>query len=759
MRHDSSRPQLLPLFHNTPVLLAMLMVTLALTATSACSNAAKDTQVSGSGFQLPPTGNKIDVPTAQPGEDVEEDAAATATDEDVLGEQDVLAEEDTGLDAGDPVDVAVNPADIKLGVDVKGTDAKTDTADVKVAVDVATADISKLKCKDEDGDGYGENCPKGDDCNDTNPKFFLDGCSDCSKGKFAGCPCTGKSKPCYGGEAGTQGIGICAAGVQACVDGFLGQCIGEVNAGVEVCNGVDDDCDGDVDEGVKSTCGTCDLSCVQKSVGQGTENTFSLNSENSSGVGLDPTGAIVIDSAQISLSLKFLWASNSPESTVSKIDCKTVKEVGRYKVCSDPSRTSVDLDGNVWVACRGGGNVAKIMAEKKNCVDKNGNGTIETSQDLNNDGGIQPNEMVAGDECIKFITPVLGSTARAAGVDKDNNVWIGFYSSKTLVHLKAEDGSVMESINLPCSPYGLVIDQKGTIWIQGAGCGLVSVNPATKAIAVIKPTAFSYGAYGINVDGKGRIWLGGSFGGSGAASYDPKNGQWVKCQGVPGSAGIATANDGFVYPAHDCGGGVGKVDGEKCWSTGGAPGSYLGVMSTGGCPHGVAVDFDGFVWGVNWQQGNSVGKADPNNMKAAPVIRKIGNNPYTYSDMTGYTLNYFTAPKGLFTTTFFAGGGGNPISATKAKAVWQSIDMLLDLKPLTKVHLRYRAADTKDLLEAAKWVDLPDFDKLVQLPYDLTQDPANPVIGTMLQIEINLITDDKKVSPAVKSLTAKAKLQ
>jgi len=644
--------------------------------------------------------------------------------------------------------------DAKAG-DAKATDVKGDAT----TVDVQTGDVKKPKCQDNDGDGYGVGCPNGDDCDDSNPNFFLDNCVDCSKGKQPGCPCTGKSKPCYSGDPATAGVGSCKVGQQACVDGFLGECVGEISPGLEVCNNLDDDCDGQVDEGVKSSCGTCDMSCVQKAVGAGTENKFALNSENSTGVGLDAAGSIVIDSSQISLSLKFLWASNSPDNTVSKIDCKTVKEVGRYKLCQDPSRTSVDLDGNVWVGCRAGGQVAKIMAEKKNCIDKNGNGTIETSEDSNGDGAISANEMVNDDECIKFITPVLGGMTRAAGVDKDNNVWIGFYNNQYLKHLKASDGSVMETVNIPCAPYGLVIDQQGVVWVQGAGCGLVSYNPATKALNKYNPP-FGYSAYGINVDGKGRIWMGGSSGGSGATSYDPKTGQWVLCQGVPSSAGIATSNDGFVYPAHDCGNGgsVGKVDGEKCWQTKGAPGSYLGFMKTGGCPHGVAVDFDGFVWGVNWT-GSSVGKVDPNNINAAPQIRAIGNSPYTYSDMTGYTLNYFTAPKGLFVTTFFAGGGGNPVSATKAKPVWQTIDIQAVFKPATKVHLRYRAADTKDQLEAASWVDAQDFTDQAQLPFDLTKVANAPVLGTMLQVELNLITEDKKVSPAVKTVMAKAKLQ
>jgi hypothetical protein len=55
---------------------------------------------------------------------------------------------------------------------------------------------------------------------------------------------------CYSGPAGTQGVGRCRAGARTCVGGSLSACIGEVLPTVEVCNGVDDDCDGAPDNGI-----------------------------------------------------------------------------------------------------------------------------------------------------------------------------------------------------------------------------------------------------------------------------------------------------------------------------------------------------------------------------------------------------------------------------------------------------------------------------------------------------------------------------
>jgi len=60
-----------------------------------------------------------------------------------------------------------------------------------------------------------------------------------------------------------SGVGACKEGTQTCVAGAWGACAGAIVASPEKCNNVDDDCDGKVDEDLTEACGSSIGACKQ----------------------------------------------------------------------------------------------------------------------------------------------------------------------------------------------------------------------------------------------------------------------------------------------------------------------------------------------------------------------------------------------------------------------------------------------------------------------------------------------------------------
>ncbi len=537
--------------------------------------------------------------------------------------------------------------------------------------DASVPDTSE--CVDHDGDGYGQGCPSGEDCDDGNSLLYADDCVRCGDDPSStDCPClgVGDAVACYEGPEGTESVGICRGGTRECIDGRWGPCNGQVlPEPAERCNLDDDDCDGEIDENViLLECDDCDLTCRDSG-----EVEPSAGDPGADGMIDSPGGGVEIGAE--AREAGFAWIANDPEGTVSKIDLETGVEVARYRVglCTvdashiHPSRTAVDGFGDAYVANRTNsvsgipvgddmhGSVTKIASSLLDCFDRNDNGVIETST-----GGTDV--LPCGrDECVLWTVDTgFGSLPRALAIDagdpdaRGGYVWVGLYNHQRFLVLDPDDGSVVgDPIDVDPSifPYGAAIDAFGRLWIADLGGGFQYVDTATREVGpLMRVGGGCESSYGIAVDRENRVWVGGVIESNRGCGYDPDTDTWV---GVAfpgyGGRGVAIDGSGNVWMT-DSDSLLYRFNADEAFAAGGEiDPQVIEIGSPGSVPIGVGIAYDGRIWAINQALSTAV-RYDP--ATGAMDHFPTGLHPYTYSDFTGFQRRMFVSPRATWTEHF-----------------------------------------------------------------------------------------------------------
>lgn len=478
---------------------------------------------------------------------------------------------------------------------------------------------------------------------------------------------------------------------------------------------------------------------------------FDPTEDGSSGVKVDKDGNIVLDPKGFgSTQSPILWVANSAEGTVSKIDTRTMTEVARYFTHpggkGDPSRTTVGLSGDVVVANRSASDAnrasaVRIAGDKSQCIDRNGNGKIDTSENATPLAWAEGQPNNPTDECILWFTKLTpGSLPRAAGFnaglgETDTVVYVGLYSNREVVRLNAKTGAVMKTISTsPAMPYGLVIDKNGDVWVRGAegSLAVIQVNQGDQ-VKVFNGAKAPPCPYGIAADSAGRIY---TAGGSCVSRFDPVTETWEKldlrAQGMQSGRGLAVDSKTGVWIA-DTSTGLYHVDGA------GAQMVYKGKTANLSSNNvGAAVDFDNNPWVIS-QANSAAYKVDPSNYSTKQV--SVGSGPYTYSDMTGYQLRNAGAPSGFWRHTFLGCMGA---SQTR----WLELAYMLQAPAGTQVTIRVRSANDKTSLMSAPWTEM------AKIPSDVSPVKLPGISGALLQVEVGMKSSVRDVTPILSGLSA-----
>lgn len=351
--------------------------------------------------------------------------------------------------------------------------------------------------------------------------------------------------------------------------------------------------------------------------------------------------------------MNFIWVAVSTKGTVVKINTDTGKVMGEYRTAPNnqplnPSRTTVDLNGSVWVANRDGNSVTRIgLAENGQWIDKNGNGICDTSTGLDdikpwtNAAGADTNGGVstAEDECIINYVRVSSSGTRHVSVDSNNDVWVSGTGSRAFDLIDGITGKIKRSEpSVNYGGYGGLIDKNGVIWSAAPFLRWDTKNPLTGPNGV-NWTGQEHDSYGMGIDKYGNVWNTGYYQGQ-VRKFAP-DGTLLGTYpyGAPHAKGVVADANGDIWVAHTASNTVGHLKND---------GTFVGNVTVGNAPSGVAVDAKGKIWATNHNDG-TCSRIDPTKGEIGadgktPIgledlkTEYLGGNLYNYSDMTGSTL-------------------------------------------------------------------------------------------------------------------------
>jgi streptogramin lyase len=413
-----------------------------------------------------------------------------------------------------------------------------------------------------------------------------------------------------------------------------------------------------------------------------------------------------------------LWVACSARGTITKIDTASGNVLGEYFTAPngrgrDPSRTTVDLSGNVWAGNRAEGtnNLGSVVhigaIESNQCVDRNNNGTIETSNGLGNrlnwlnTGSIDDNggTRTASDECVLHYVRTSGTAPRTLAVDSSNDLWVGggydglkrrfnridgltAQITRTIDMENPADTGLPAALSVP--GYGGLIDKNCMLWSSGDGTNTllrIDTRLPNGHPDLIKPVFFDRWSYGLARDSGGNIWAS-NFGSGTITKVSPAGAILARYNLAPEDfhedRGVAITGDNHVWAVNSRGNNIIRLapDGQR----------VARISTDGSFPTGVAIDSVGKVWVTN-RDSNDVVRINPSTNKIdLKVNLGSGCGPYNYSDMTGAVALNSTAPSGFWSVVVDGGSVGRS---------WRRLDYTLDKPAGTEVLVEVRAADNK----------------------------------------------------------------
>jgi len=469
----------------------------------------------------------------------------------------------------------------------------------------------------------------------------------------------------------------------------------------------------------------------------------------------------------------YLWVSNSGSNTVSRISTVSGRVLSvtdilpfdGFPTASGPSRTAVDLDFNCWVTLRfeTNGRAIKISSEDGRVLGQtqyvgartrgiaiNGQGEVwisssERSVRPTNGYGwskVDPNtfrETLQIDQDI----PSYGLVIDPFGRVFSTTSWLG---DRSIQRVDGTTGAVEQRWRVDqlaeANIYGLSVDIDGDLW----------------------GTYWRENFTGTGADNTQIVWIDGNYAcpnGAAECSIGPGTGirrnidvrQVVGAVGGVGpyqGRGIAVDANGFVWAViNDVAGGDWRTAPSYAVKLDRATGEPILAVPTGMGSVGITPDAQGFIWVVNFRGGGAnlqdftcpnghdpavggtVTKLRSSDGSSVATYPTCGLEPYTYSDMAGYTLRSVTLRSGSWRVRHDSG---------RPDLEWARIDWLSQVPVDGQLRVRVRVAEDEASLATASFVDVT---------------PGGPIPGRgrWIEIEAFFFTRNDFIGPVMEEVT------
>jgi hypothetical protein len=451
--------------------------------------------------------------------------------------------------------------------------------------------------------------------------------------------------------------------------------------------------------------------------------TFTTNADfeggTLSGVNDDSApGDLLMNEARSVFETPYLWTPNSLENTITKIETLTGNVVGTYPLqkdgvlCTNPSRTTVNLDNDVWVMCRGSANAAKVSAI---------------------------------DGSVVMIVPLEG-VPRGVAIDAQGYIWIGcgddvLNDLDPVWKLEEATGACVlgdrpdcqgPPLMIPDWPYGAAVDQHGYLWelsnYHWSGGALTKIDTTTDTIVgtYFRTDGGCSQFYGLAIDQLGDVWTG-NLGCDDVLKFEGATGNFIGgyFSGGSNTRGVAVDLDGNVWVANSGTNTATKLNGRT--------GEILRTLNVGLHPIGIGVDAYGHVWVVN-KDSSDVYKINGITFESEAI--PVGMGPYTYSDMMGTALRTITlrADGAAYWTVNYDTGMDSPF--------WRTVSWSAEVPSETNLRVHTRcAAIEADLYSAAwgGWLDAPG--------------AIDCQSARWIQVEVEFSSGDLSSTPVLNDLT------